>query len=71
MNDITKKSNQEKSPEVIVEKLKQEFCKRLEAEGIKLDRPYRAVPSFNTHTAHLTDPWGTNIELVDGMASIR
>jgi catechol 2,3-dioxygenase-like lactoylglutathione lyase family enzyme/predicted enzyme related to lactoylglutathione lyase len=48
-----------------------EFCERLEAQGVKLDVPYRAVPAFNTHTAHLTDPWGTNIELVDGMASIR
>ena len=47
-----------------------EFCKNLEAQGIKLDSPYRPAPAFNTHTAHFTDPWGTNIELVEGMASL-
>jgi hypothetical protein len=47
-----------------------EFCKKLEAQGITLDSPYRPAPAFNTYTAHFTDPWGTNIELVEGMASI-
>jgi catechol 2,3-dioxygenase-like lactoylglutathione lyase family enzyme/predicted enzyme related to lactoylglutathione lyase len=47
-----------------------EFCKNLEAQGIKLDSPYRPAPAFNTYTAHFTDPWGTNIELVEGMASL-
>ena len=47
-----------------------DFCKKLETAGIKLDAPYKPAPAFNTYTAHLTDPWGTNIELVEGMASL-
>ncbi len=42
------------------------FCKNLEAMGIKLDRPYRRLPS-GVATAHLTDPWGTYIELTEGL----
>ena len=42
------------------------FCKKLEASGVKLDRPYAKQPSGNA-TAYLTDPWGTYIELTEGL----
>ncbi len=38
------------------------FCKKLEANGIKLDRPYGKLPN-GVGIAFITDPWGTQIEL--------
>jgi catechol 2,3-dioxygenase-like lactoylglutathione lyase family enzyme len=43
------------------------FCKRLEASGIKLDRPLTARPDLGLSLAYFTDPWGTYIELTEGM----
>ena len=43
------------------------FCKQLEASGIKLDRPYTVVPQIGFAIAFLTDPFGTYIELTEGM----
>ena len=43
------------------------FCKKLEAAGVKLDMPYRNIPALSLSIAFLTDPWGTNIELTEGM----
>jgi catechol 2,3-dioxygenase-like lactoylglutathione lyase family enzyme len=40
----------------------QGFIKKLEADGIKLDRPYTKNPSGGA-LAFITDPWGTYIEL--------
>ena len=45
------------------------FCKQLEAAGIKLDRPYGTLPS-GFGLAFLTDPWGTYIELTEGLRSL-
>ena len=42
------------------------FCKKLEASGVKLDRPYTKLPS-GIANAYLTDPWGTYIELTEGL----
>lgn len=42
------------------------FCKKLEASGIKLDRPYTKNPN-GLALAFITDPWGTNIELNEGL----
>ncbi len=42
------------------------FCKKLEANGIKLDSPYKKLPS-GIANAYLTDPWGTYIELTEGL----
>jgi 4-hydroxyphenylpyruvate dioxygenase-like putative hemolysin len=42
------------------------FCKKLEASGIKLDMPYRKLPS-GIANAYLTDPWGVYIELTEGL----
>jgi catechol 2,3-dioxygenase-like lactoylglutathione lyase family enzyme len=43
------------------------FCKQLEAAGIKMDRPYTYVPAIGFAIAFLTDPFGTYIELTEGM----
>jgi catechol 2,3-dioxygenase-like lactoylglutathione lyase family enzyme len=42
------------------------FCERLTAAGIELDTPYRKLPS-GFALAFLTDPWGTRIELSEGL----
>ena len=47
------------------------FTKKLEAEGIKLDRPYTKVPQLGIAIAFIKDPWGTSIELTEGLASIK
>jgi len=44
------------------------FCRKLEAGGIKLDRPYTRLPNSATAIAFLTDPWGTYIELTENLA---
>jgi catechol 2,3-dioxygenase-like lactoylglutathione lyase family enzyme len=43
------------------------FCKQLEAQGIKFDRPYGYIPQIGFAIAFLTDPFGTYIELTEGM----
>ena len=43
------------------------FCKKLADAGIKLDIPYRAMPQLKLTLAFLTDPWGTRIELTEGL----
>jgi catechol 2,3-dioxygenase-like lactoylglutathione lyase family enzyme len=45
------------------------FCKELEAAGIKFDRPYGKLPS-GFGLAFLTDPWGTYIELTEGLRDL-
>jgi catechol 2,3-dioxygenase-like lactoylglutathione lyase family enzyme len=42
------------------------FCRRLVAAGITLDRPYAMGPE-GVATALLTDPWGTSLELTEGL----
>jgi len=46
------------------------FTKTLEAQGIKLDRPYTKVPQLGIAIAFIKDPWGTNIEMTEGLADI-
>jgi catechol 2,3-dioxygenase-like lactoylglutathione lyase family enzyme len=45
------------------------FCKKLQADGVKLDREYQKLPS-GTALAFLTDPWGTTIELTEGLRDL-
>ncbi len=45
------------------------FCKQLEASGLKFDRPYSTLPS-GFGLAFLTDPWGTTIELTEGLRAL-
>jgi catechol 2,3-dioxygenase-like lactoylglutathione lyase family enzyme len=40
----------------------------LDARGIKIDAPIRQVPNSNVKVAFLTDPWGTYIELTEGLS---
>jgi catechol 2,3-dioxygenase-like lactoylglutathione lyase family enzyme len=42
------------------------FCRKLEANGVKLDRPYTKTAT-GLGLAFLTDPWGTTIELNEGL----
>ena len=43
------------------------FCKQLEAAGVKFDRPYTYIPQIGFAIAFFTDPFGTYIELTEGM----
>ena len=47
------------------------FCRKLEAAGITLDRPYTKIPNSTTAIAFLTDPWGTYIELTENLAPAK
>jgi len=44
------------------------FCKRLEASGVKFEKPYSKRRNQSFTTAELTDPWGTTIELTEGLS---
>jgi catechol 2,3-dioxygenase-like lactoylglutathione lyase family enzyme len=48
----------------------EEFCRKLEADGIKLAVPYRKVPALGIAIAFITDPWGTYIELTEGLDKV-
>ena len=47
------------------------FTRKLEAAGVKFDVPYRKVPSLGIAIAFFTDPWGTYIELTEGLAQVK
>jgi hypothetical protein len=49
----------------------EEFCKKLEADGIKLAVAYRKVPALNLAIAFITDPWGSYIELTEGLDKVN
>jgi len=44
-----------------------QFVRKLEANGIRLDEPVRQVPGTKIKSAFLTDPWGTFIEVTEGL----
>jgi len=44
------------------------FVSSLEAKGISIEAPVRQVPNTKLKIAFLTDPWGTYIELTEGLA---
>jgi catechol 2,3-dioxygenase-like lactoylglutathione lyase family enzyme len=43
------------------------FCQTLEDMGFTVERPCTKVPALNTSIAFIRDPWGTCIELTDGL----
>jgi hypothetical protein len=43
------------------------LCAELAAKGIALTQPYRVDPALGFATATITDPWGTVIELTEGL----
>ena len=47
------------------------FCKKLEAMGIKLERPYTQVAALSIGIAFIRDPWGTYIELTEGLDKVQ
>jgi catechol 2,3-dioxygenase-like lactoylglutathione lyase family enzyme len=47
------------------------FCKKLEAAGVKFDSPYRAAPQMNAAFAVFQDPFGTLIELSEGLSALK
>jgi catechol 2,3-dioxygenase-like lactoylglutathione lyase family enzyme len=44
------------------------FCKKLSADGVTFEMPYREVAAIGLKIAFLTDPEGTRIELTEGLA---
>ncbi|MEP7309848.1 MAG: VOC family protein [Acidobacteriota bacterium] len=46
------------------------FTKKLEADGIKLERPYTKVAALNIAIAFIKDPWGTYIEMTEGLDQV-
>ena len=46
------------------------FTRKLAAEGITLAVPYRKVPALGIAIAFFTDPWGTYIELTEGLNKV-
>ena len=47
------------------------FTKQLEAQGLKLDRPYTKIAGLGIAVAFIKDPWGTNIELSEGLDTVK
>src|SRR5262249_60221818 len=47
------------------------FTTKLQAQGGKLDRPYTKVPELGIDIAFIKDPWGTNIEMTEGLAAVK
>lgn len=47
----------------------EEFCKELQAKGIELDGEYRYAEALDLGVAFVTDPWGTRIELTEGLGA--
>jgi predicted enzyme related to lactoylglutathione lyase len=47
------------------------FTKQLEAQGLKLDRPYTKIPQLGIAIAFIKDPWGTNIEMSEGLDTVK
>ena len=45
----------------------EDFTRKLEGMGIKLERPYTKVPALDIAIAFIKDPWGTYIELTEGL----
>ena len=43
------------------------FCRKLEGMGIKLDGAYTKLPAMNIAFAIVADPWGTYVELTEGL----
>ena len=46
------------------------LCDELAAKGVVFDRPYAEIPALGLAIAFFTDPWGTYVELTEGLDSI-
>jgi hypothetical protein len=47
------------------------FSKKLEAAGVKFDSPYRYTDAMKAGFAVFQDPWGTLVELSEGLSAIK
>jgi catechol 2,3-dioxygenase-like lactoylglutathione lyase family enzyme len=47
------------------------FTRQLEAGGVRLERPYTKVAALGIAIAFIKDPWGTYIELTEGLNQIQ
>lgn len=47
------------------------FMAKLEAAGNQIDRPYMKIPNSSAAVAFFSDPWGTYIELTEGLAPLK
>jgi len=45
------------------------FCRKLEAAGVKFDRPYSKNAAIGLGLAFFTDPFGTYVELTEGLGA--
>ena len=43
------------------------FVKQLQADGVTVEVPYRAMPNLDLKIAFIVDPIGTRIELTEGL----
>jgi catechol 2,3-dioxygenase-like lactoylglutathione lyase family enzyme len=46
------------------------FCRKLEAAGVKFDRPYSKNAALGLGLAFFTDPFGTYVELTEGLGAV-
>jgi catechol 2,3-dioxygenase-like lactoylglutathione lyase family enzyme len=46
------------------------FCKNLEANGVKFEGPIHKAPQISLEYVFLVDPWGTRIELTEGLGKL-
>ncbi len=49
----------------------QAFLATLDAQGIKPSVPFRRVDALGINIAFIVDPWGTNIELTEGLDKLQ
>jgi len=47
------------------------LCEKLEAKGVRFDRPYTERPELKVAVAFLFDPWGTYVELTEGLSALQ
>jgi catechol 2,3-dioxygenase-like lactoylglutathione lyase family enzyme len=47
------------------------FVKNAEAMGVKVTVPFRSPPGFGLSLAFVQDPWGTSIELNEGLDKLQ
>ena len=43
------------------------FCKKLQSAGVRFDKPFSTTRHASYASAEFTDPWGTSIELTEGL----
>lgn len=46
------------------------FCRELQSKGIELVQPYRPAGADGIATAMIVDPWGTRLQLTEGLRAI-